>query len=274
MSNAITTYDFTTFEVDREKTIELLKKYCKEWAFQLEACPTTGRHHFQGRFKLKVKERLTGVRKRFPSFHKLSPTSSENADNMFYVIKEDTRIDGPWTDQDKYIPRQVREIKELRPWQKYIVDHAKDWDTRTINIILDKKGNHGKSILCTYLGVYEIGRKIPFSNDFRDIMRMVMDTPDSSLYIFDIPRALKKDKLFQFYAGIEEIKNGYAYDDRYAFKEKYFDCPNVWIFTNEEPDRNMLSSDRWVLWTITDEYELEPYNPVAELEAHFVLALE
>ena len=29
------------------------------------------------------------------------------------------------------------------------------------------------------------------------------------------------------YAGIESVKSGYAYDDRYSFKDKYFDCPQT-----------------------------------------------
>lgn len=77
---------------------------------------------------------------------------------------------------------------------------------------------------------------------------MVMDTKEMPLYIFDIPRALDKKQQKQFYAGIESIKDGYAYDDRYKFREKWFDSPIVWVFTNVLPDMNYLSSDRWKIW--------------------------
>lgn len=87
-----------------------------------------------------------------------------------------------------------------------------------------------------------------------------MDAPTSKLYLFDLPKALKKEHLYQFFAGVEEIKNGYAYDDRYSFKEKYFDCPNIWIFTNTAPDRLMLSADRWRFWQIDDQMNLVPLN--------------
>lgn len=251
--NPVSTYDFTTFDTDIDKCKRLLNTYCKKWDFQKEACPTTGEHHLQGRFHLKVKERLLGAIKKFQNFH-LSVTSGENTNNCYYVTKEDTRVDGPWSSDDKevYVPRQVREVNQLRIWQQQIIDDRNRWDTRTINIIIDNTGNIGKTTLCTYAGVHKYGRKIPFSNDFRDIMRMVMDTPTSKLYLFDIPRALKKDHLYQFFAGIEEIKNGYAYDDRYSFKEKYFDCPNIWIFMNVEPDLTYLSADRWKIWRLVD----------------------
>lgn len=252
--NAVACYDFTCFIEDVDVVRNLLKSYCKKWDFQQEQCPTTQKLHFQGRFKLKVKERAAGVRKKFFGWH-ITITSEENIGNVYYVTKEDTRVAGPWSSDDveRFIPRQIREIERLKPWQQSIIDDANVWDTRHINVIVDLTGNIGKTTLCSYAGVHGIGRKIPYSNDFRDIMRMVMDTPTSRLYLFDMPRALKKDQLYQFFAGVEEIKNGYAFDDRYKFREKWFDCPNIWIFTNVVPDIALLSRDRWRLWHINDD---------------------
>lgn len=266
MMNAVSCYDFTSFDTDIDVVKTILNRYCKRWDFQQEECPTTGKLHLQGRFKLKVKERMTGVRKKFNGWH-ISVTSEENVNNVYYVTKEDTRVAGPWssTDTAKYIPRQIREIERLKPWQQRIVDDAGNWDTRTINVILDRAGNTGKSTLCAYAGVHGIGRKIPYCNDFRDIMRMVMDTPASRLYLIDMPRALRKDQLLQFYAGIEELKNGYAFDDRYRFRERWIDCPNIWVFTNIEPDRGLLSADRWRVWSIVDDDIVEANAP---LELH------
>lgn len=254
-SHAICVWDFTAScdKIGLNELKAILTDLCKKWVFQKEE-GESGYIHFQGRVSLKVKARMPKTDK---TIH-WSPTSKENADNDFYVTKEDTRIEGPWSDKDKvrYIPRQVREIETLYPWQEHIIADRLIWDTRTINIIHDKDGNKGKSTLKTYIGAHEFGRALPFSNDFKDIMRMVMDTPKTSLYIIDIPRALRKDQLFQFFAGVEEIKNGYAFDDRYHFKEEYFDCPNIWIFMNVIPDREYLSRDRWRLWEITEERTL------------------
>ncbi len=65
-----------------------------------------------------------------------------------------------------------------------------------------------------------------------------------------MPRSMNKDRLYGFYSAIETIKDGYCYDDRYEFKERVFDCPNVWIFTNTYPNINFLSKDRWKIWSI------------------------
>lgn len=251
--NAVCVYDFTSFLEKKDDIITLLKQYCKHWVFQQEECPTTLKKHFQGRLSLKVKERISGAIKKFPGLH-LTITSSENKDNDFYVTKEDTRIDGPWKDTDdalkKYIPRQIRDIVELYPWQNRVIEDAKIWNTRHINVIIDKTGNNGKSTLKTYIGCHGIGRSIPFTNDYKDIMRIVMDTKKMPLYIIDIPRALRKDQLFQFFSGIETLKDGYAYDDRYSFREEYFDCPNIWIFMNKMPELDYMSKDRWRFYEI------------------------
>lgn len=253
--NACCTYDFTASgkNWNKESIKTVLKAHTKSWCFQEEK-GETGYVHFQGRFSLKIKKRLSECAKLLKTDWHLSITSEENRNNNFYVCKEDSRIDGPWKDTDiiTYIPRQVREIEQLYEWQQQVVDDAVTWDKRHINIILDPTGNNGKSILKTYIGCHGIGRSIPFTNDYRDMMRMVMDTDKKSLYIIDIPRALRKDQLFQFFSGIESLKDGYAYDDRYTFRECYFDCPNIWVFMNTKPETEYLSKDRWIFWEIKD----------------------
>jgi len=82
---------------------------------------------------------------------------------------------------------------------------------------------------------------------------MVCDMPTSSSYLFDMPKSQNKDRLYGFFSGVETLKDGYAYDDRYVFKEKIFDCPNIWIFTNKLPEEDYLSKDRWRFWSIEDE---------------------
>lgn len=252
--SACCVWDFTIGDAftSIDELTGLLKKHCKKWAFQKEQGSNSGYNHYQGRLSLQTKMRLKQVKDLFAikEAH-WSVTSTENRDNCFYVTKEDTRVEGPWTDKDEvvYIPRQIRGIT-LLPWQQSIVDSASDWDTRHINIIVDDRGSIGKTTVKTYVRAHKIGRFIPFVNDYKDMMRIVMDCPKVPLYIIDIPRAIQKDKLFQFYAGIETLKDGYAFDDRYHFKDELFDCPVIWVFTNVRPQTTLLSADRWKFWQV------------------------
>lgn len=257
-ASAVCVWDFTLKCTDHAvqlvEVLRVLKEHTKHYAFQLEE-GATGYTHYQGRISLKQKLRKPQLLALIPGDFHWTVTSAANRDNAFYAMKEETRVQGPWTDKDpepEYIPRQVRGIV-LRPWQQQIVDDKDVWNTRHINIIYDEEGGNGKTTIKTYVRCHGIGRFIPFVNDYRDMMRIVMDTSTERLYIIDIPRAIQKDRLYQFFAGIESLKDGYAYDDRYHFKDKCFDCPNVWVFTNRMPDQTMLSADRWRLWKIVDE---------------------
>lgn len=262
MSNPCSVYDFrySKKEYTKDDIISFLQGIAKKYVFQLEK-GDSGYLHYQGRLSLIKKRRKMEALKLFsvkPEY--FAPSVSASRGNEFYMTKLDTREDGPWMDTDPviYIPRQIREMGNLRPFQKHIVDNANVWDTRTINVIYCKQGNVGKSLLVGYCRAHKIGRALPPVNDYKDLLRMVCDLPTSKMYLFDMPRSSNKDRLYQFFSAVETIKDGYAYDDRYSFKEKVFDCPNIWIFTNSLPDTSMLSIDRWKLWTVDRKsYELK-----------------
>lgn len=246
--SAVCVWDFTC---SKEKCTQdelkgKLREFCKKWIFQEEK-GESGYEHFQGRVSLKVKNRK-GANLGFGEHWSI--TSEENKDNDFYVTKIDTRVSGPWSDKDTYIPKQVRNIT-LMPWQQKIIDNRTDWNTRNINCVICKQGNIGKSTLVTYAGAYGLARRIPMLESYKDFMRMVMDCPKSSLYLVDFPRSMNKSNCAGFWSAIETVKDGYAYDDRYGFREEYFDCPNIWVFMNRTPDFEFLSKDRWVLWEVT-----------------------
>ncbi len=266
--SACCVYDFTAPSdcIDVEELKKKLMLLCKKWGFQKEEGKKTGFLHWQGRISIKTKIRLEQLVEKFQNkkFH-FSVTSKANRDNLFYVMKEDTRIEGPFCDTDEviYIPRQIREIKSLYPWQKKVIKISKIWNTRQINVIIDTEGNKGKSILKGYIRCYKLGRVIPFCNNYKDILRMVCDMPTSNFYVIDMPRAIDKEKLNCFYSAIETIKDGYAYDDRYSFKDKNFDSPNIFVLTNHKPDEEYYTNGRWQFWEIRAGVlgaTLEPYN--------------
>lgn len=224
--------------------------------------------HWQGRISLFKKKRkrelidLLSENDFFLSLAHFSPTCNNTMGDVFYCMKLDTRERGPWSDTDEKpieIPRQIKMIDELYPWQQEILDRSQyNWDNRFINVLYDPQGCSGKSTLAMYAACHKLGRMIPSLNNYLDIMQCVMSMPISKLYFIDMPRAINKTKLNEFYAGIEMIKNGFCFDIRYKYAEKYFDSPSIWIFSNKLPDENLLSRDRWKIW-MTEENELYLY---------------
>lgn len=225
--------------------------------------------HWQGRISLMKKKRKSELLRLLYEHDMLlanahwSPCSNYNMGNMLYVMKIDSKIDGPWTDKDEKpipIPKQIKMIESLYPYQQEIIDRSKYmWNCRKINVLYDSEGCKGKTTLATYCAVNKIGKKLPCLNDYRDLMQCIMCMPIQKLYFIDMPRAINKNKLAEFYAGIEDIKNGFCFDTRYKYTELYFDAPEIWIFTNKLPEYHLLSIDRWIIWTISDN-KLYLYN--------------
>lgn len=263
-------YDFTwhttpdKWEELKDKIIKHLTIHCSRWCFQLESGELNGSYHLQGRCSLKEKRTLKTTIKFFSEVGGGKPhlsKTSKNCDNNFkYVCKEETRVAGPWSHDDimPYMPIQFRHVVEYKKWQRSVVDMPAD--LRRIHCLIDGLGNIGKSTFVGHMCCLKKAQCIPFCNDFRDIMRLVMDKPKSSLYFIDLPRAIKKDRLFQLFAGIEKVKDGNVFDDRYGFREEWIDSPEIWVFTNTEPDLTYLSLDRWNLWRVNENEELVKYN--------------
>lgn len=241
---------------------DFMRGYAKKWAFQKEQ-GEGGYLHGQGRMSLTSKKELHILCELMKSegltgFH-LSPTCTTVAKSadMFYVMKKDTRIDGPWSDkdvvEDKIMTRQLDKIKELYPWQKSVKEYLKNWDDRQIMCIVQPSGDVGKSGFCEYLEYHDLAYEIPPMNDMQDIMQCIMGINLKwKSFTIDMPKAMKKDKLAGFFAGLECLKNGVAYDKRYAFKKRRFDRPNIIVFTNSMPDTDLLSQDRWDFRSIED----------------------
>lgn len=231
--------------------------------------------HWQGRISLIKKKRKTELLNLLYENDFLlanahwRPTTNICMGDIFYVVKIDSRIDGPWDNRMAKpipIPKQIKMITELYPYQQEIIDRAMYcWNVRNINVLYDPDGCKGKSTLATYCGCHQIGRKIPCLNNYLDIMQCIMSMPISKLYFIDMPRAINKYKLVEFYAGIEDIKNGFCFDTRYKYTEMYFDTPEIWIFTNKLPDVHLLSADRWVIWTLKDN-ELFLWSATGDLK--------
>jgi len=181
-------------------------------------------------------------------------------------MKLDTRVKGPWSDKDEPeipIPKQLKHITELYPWQQEIIDRSLYcWNPRTINVLYDPTGNKGKTILTLHCKVNKIldCKIVPcILQSFMDLNQAVMSQPVGGLYFVDMPRSLPKNKMSEFMAFVETLKNGYVFDTRYKFSERIFDGPVVWLFTNIKIDKSLLSGDRWVYWTIDDDKELVLY---------------
>lgn len=267
-----------------EKVIETLKKVAKQYCFQGEQ-GDSGYKHYQGRISLIKKRR--GSEKHIllklfsdgwePNY--LAPTTNSAVfkGELFYVMKEDTRISGPWTDKDveseEFIPEQWAriDINNMHPFQMTIwnnINSSTAFNSREINLVYCPDGNKGKSTIAHIARLRRGCIVIPaIINDAKELIQCVCDIcMDGELrsppaVFIDMPRAINKQKLFGLYSAIEVIKDGYLYDVRHHFRHWDINSPQVWVFTNSLPDYNLLSKDRWNVWTINECLALSEYCP-------------
>ena len=256
------------------EVIGYLKTWCSKWVFQKEE-GDSGYQHWQIRCRL-IKKRTPGqviniVAPQFPGNWTVTSTNVHRKNDFNYVMKADTRIEGPWSDVD-YVepPVMTRQLKafmsqDMYPWQQKVSELVREVDDRSIKIVHDTVGNTGKSILSEFLEYKGWAWEMPPFRQMEDIMQCAMCIPGQPGYLVDMPRGMKKDKLGEFYAGLECLKNGLMYDKRYAFKKRRIDRPQIIVFTNALPEFSLMSRDRWQVYEIGPDKDLK--GPISHFGA-------
>lgn len=263
-------YNGTGIHVSNEDVIKFFESWndIESWCFEPEgADEETPYPHMQIRYVCKTKHTLNTEIERWQSWfwHENGPHVSVTGMkhiNWDYVQKMGCYI-ASWEYKS---PLNKFKNLTLRTWQFDTCHTLERQDERSVLCIVDIDGNHGKTYLRKFLQANKICHYIPEQQDMRDLMRISMNkyeqTPISG-FCFDLPRADGDKKNVAMWKAVEEIKNGYLYDDRYHFREMWIDTPKILIFTNDYPDKSVLSADRWQIYTLMDGVEgtyLQPYE--------------
>ena len=121
---------------------------------------------------------------------------------------------------------------------------------RTIDFIVDSEGNSGKSWICQYaltrwpddVQVLSIGK--------RDDTAYMIDA-SKKIFLFDVPRG---QMAFFQYAVMEMLKNRMVFSNKYKSTMKVLrHVPYVAVFSNEHPDMEAMSTDRYNVIEVNDE---------------------
>lgn len=244
-----------------------LRGWCTKFCFQKER-GQTGYVHWQCRVQLihkrTVSSLLAEVVPAIGGHWSVTSNGVHSGPKQFtYVMKDDTRLDGPWDDTHLIEERpplttQLERFMSFpfRPYQQQIHDLVQVYEERYIHLIYDNVGNVGKSVFLEFLEYQGLAFEMPPLRHMEDIMEFAHSFPPKPCYIIDMPRGMKKDKLADFYSGLESIKNGVTYDKRYTGKKRRMNRPVVMVFTNTLPEFALMSRDRWQIWTMQPDYTL------------------
>lgn len=253
---------------DHNEIIDKLDEWFSKWVFQKEQGEETDYVHWQIRGHLYKPKRVNdAVRCLSPEYwnaHVSVTTSGVHHGNKFnYVMKADTRVEGPWSDLERPVVKvMTRQLEEFikrgieYQWHQDALDLLIVPDNRSILLIIDKKGGSCKSLFAEYLEYKDIAFELPPLRAMEDLMQFAFGFKDQPAYLIDMPRGMKKDKLGDFYAGIECLKNGVLWDKRYNAKKRRMSRPNIIVFSNAEPVWDLMSLDRWRCFIMQDDKTL------------------
>jgi len=191
---------------------EVCDEMAKSWVFQLECGHNAGHEHYQVRLetidKQMTETMLTvfearGFDRRDLTFRPESNNSIQQGGLSFYVMKDDTRVDGPWHDATFRPPkkRKVYEGKDLAcmanpyPCQAEILRRiAQPSDDRCLDYVWDPEGCSGKSKLMKYLRFRgdDVAR-VPLGSATQ-IKTCVIEKGPHSTYMVALPRVRGADE--------------------------------------------------------------------------------
>lgn len=252
---------------DLEKVKNFFRNQCTEWVFQEEEGNETHRRHYQCRIKTISKIRASTLANKLRDALEYAgslycrPTSGANRGVYTYVSKEHTRMAGPFSYQDMDMP--PRYTKGMWPFQERVHQSMiTEIDERYIHVIIDPKGNVGKSWISGKMEVEGIAHRLRSCLSAVQLGGMAYQEWEDPRYsggkskgfVVDVPRAARKNYA-EIFAALEEIKEGILKDWRHGDRPKKvcWHQPVLWVFMNEKPPEDLVTSDRWKYYTVDEE---------------------
>lgn len=168
------------------------------------------------------------------------PTSAQLAREFPQLFLKYGRI-MEWV--DAIYPKPTLEEGEPRNWQRDLESKLeRDPDDRKVIFVVDENGGCGKSWFARWWFTKYPEETQLLSVGKRDDLAHAIEQ-DKLYFFFDVPRS--QLEFFQ-YSILEQLKNRIVFSPKYSSRVKVLDqTPHVVVFTNEQPDRNKLTADRF-----------------------------
>jgi len=147
---------------------------------------------------------------------------------------------------------------EWRQWQADLIEYlGNPPHEREIYWVVDPRGGCGKSRITRYLAVNYGVMAVSYFNRTADFMTALdsaleADTWDGRIIIADLPRDAERKNIYE---PLEAVKNGMIQTTKYKGRTRWIEIPHVVVFSNFHPDTRKLSSDRWHIITIKENYQ-------------------
>lgn len=146
--------------------------------------------------------------------------------------------------RDMLLPAPTLVNGELKPWQDELYQELDEgsFDDRSITFCVDLDGGKGKSWFCRYCYT-KLGQRCQIlSIGKRDDLAHAID-PNADIFLFNIPRGQME---YLQYGILESLKDRMVFSPKYESTTKILSkTPMVVVFSNEHPDMNKMTEDRY-----------------------------
>jgi len=247
-SNQLKSWFFTYnnyLETEIKVLCDKFNSICESYVFQKEI-GEKGTPHLQGVIFLHKKARWS----EFGLSNKINWSKTRNKDKAIeYCQKLDTSVGEIYS---KGLPKPIKIIEKLRPFQLEIENiFLTEPDGRTLHWYYDLIGNVGKSSFCKYMFVKHNAITVQ-GGKAADLLNIVfnLDMNSISMIIIDIPRVNGNKISYNF---LECVLNGMITNTKFETGVKVFNPPHIVVLSNEYPDTEKVSLDRWCIKEINNE---------------------
>jgi hypothetical protein len=271
----------------------LFENLSKKYVFQLERGTVNNGLHYQCFISLKVKSTKKQLLKEFHNcFGELicnttNIQQSNNEEKSVDYCSKENRAAGPWTSNDVQYQGDDLDCFEtgFYPWQKHVYSAVSQFicegktafqNNRQITLVLDKKGNSGKTLLAKKF-LIDFPQDIGYLSlgNLGQMTSVITSSDTKKVWIIDLSRTMvqmKDDPYIMLFNLIESLKNGIVHSCMHGKpKLKIFPPPLILVFTNtnfQECADIDLSEDRWHILDLGQSVQSLQKSKVSQCELY------
>lgn len=248
---------FMTWNNPPDTADTAITSMCDQYVFQHEVGDKEGTPHVQGFLHFKEARKWHQVRTMFPGAYLRACKNWQGA--MKYCSKQRTRIGDCITNIPSLTIEKVEEevihdpfdFGQMKPWQSWVLNRIKENpDPRKIHWLWEPEGGVGKSVLCKHICLTRADA-ICVSGKVADVLYAISEMKKKpSIVLWDIPRCNAGHLSYQ---SIESLKNGLFFNTKYEAKMVMMNIPHIVVFSNQLPETDKLSEDRWDIRDLRDQ---------------------
>ena len=148
---------------------------------------------------------------------------------------------------------------ELKPWQRELMEQINTPSDRHIIWVVGKACGEGKTWFQKYVrsmfGIRRVVSGINIKSNTRNIYHCLakQSLATADIFLFNIGKSMKRFEEVN-YEVLEDLKDGDAFSAKYNSQKLTIKVPNVvMVFSNNEPNKRELATDRWKVFHIENE---------------------